>query len=127
MAGGPKVDKQESLIIALLSSPDLQTAAAKTGIGETTAWRWLREDEEFQAKYKAAKKQALSVAIAQLQQAASEAVQTLRDVAADTSSPASSRVSAAKSILELAMKASEIEDIEQRLAELEALIKEKGK
>ena len=127
MAGGPKVDKQESLIIALLSSPDIQTAAVNAGISESTAWRWLREDEEFQAKYKAAKKQALSIAIAQLQQAASEAVQTLRDVAADTSSPASSRVSAAKSILELAMKASEIEDIEQRLAELEAQVKERGK
>ncbi|WP_094604946.1 hypothetical protein SPSIL_017070 [Sporomusa silvacetica DSM 10669] len=127
MAGGSKVDKHESLIIALLSSPDIQTAAAKACVSESTAWRWLREDEEFQTKYKAAKKQALSVAIAQLQQAAGEAVKTLRDVAAAADSPASSRVSAAKSILELAIKAAEIEEIEQRLSELEAQIKERGK
>lgn len=126
MAGGPKVDKHESLIIALLSTPDIQSAAIKAGISESTAWRWM-QDDEFQAKYKAAKKQALSVAIAQLQAATGEAVQTLRDVAADSDSPASSRVSAAKSILELAIKAAEIEDIEQRLSDLEAQIKERKK
>lgn len=126
MAGGSKIDKHESLIIALLSTPDIQSAAIKAGISESTAWRWM-QDDEFQAKYKAAKKQALSVAIAQLQAATGEAVQTLRDVAADADSPASSRVSAAKSILELAIKAAEIEDIEQRLSDLEAQIKERKK
>ncbi|WP_312200268.1 hypothetical protein [Anaerospora hongkongensis] len=118
MAGGPKNDKRESLIIALLSSPDIQTAAAEAGISESTAWRWLRDDE-FQNQYREAKKQALSVAIGKLQQATSAAVDTLRTVADDVAAPASSRVSAAKSILEMAFKATEIEDFEQRLSALE--------
>jgi len=118
VAGGPKNDKRESLIIALLSSPDIQTAAAEAGISESTAWRWLRDDE-FQNQYREAKKQALSVAIGKLQQATSAAVDTLRTVADDVAAPASSRVSAAKSILEMAFKATEIEDFEQRLSALE--------
>lgn len=116
--------KMEQAIIALLSAPSIAEAAKVAGVGETTLWRWL-QDDEFQDKYREAKRQALSVAIAQLQQSAGEAVQTLRDVAADAGSPASSRVSAAKSILELAIKAAEIEDLEQRLSELEKAVNSK--
>jgi hypothetical protein len=59
-------------------------------------------------------------AITQVQRATGEAVETLRSVMQDAEAPASARVSAAKAILETAIKAVEVEDIEARLTALEA-------
>jgi len=58
-----------------------------------------------------------------LQQASSAAVSTLLKVMIDPNSPASTRVRAADSILDHAAKAIEIEDIEVRVAQLEAAAK----
>ena len=58
-------------------------------------------------------------AIVQVQRATAEAVETLRAVMHDSESPASARVSAAKTILDTAIKAVELEDLEQRLTALE--------
>jgi ribulose 1,5-bisphosphate carboxylase large subunit-like protein len=46
----------------------------------------------------------------------------LKDVAENEDSPASARVSAAKTILEMAMKAVELDDVIRRLDELEKAI-----
>jgi len=50
----------------------------------------------------------------------------LRDVMNDTESPASARVSAARAILEIAVKAVELEDLEARIEELERLLQKEG-
>jgi hypothetical protein len=54
------------------------------------------------------------------QRVTGEAVETLRSVMQDADAPASARGSAAKAILETAVKAGELEDLEARLAALEA-------
>ena len=110
--------KQEQAIIALLTESTISAAAARVGIGEVTLWRWLQR-EEFQAEYKRARREAVSQAIAAIQQASAEAVQTLRDIMADSEASASSRVAAAKAVLELALKAVELEDIDERVTLLE--------
>ena len=69
--------KQEEAIIALMTTTSIAAAADKVGISQTALFRWLQNDE-FQQKYKEARSAALSQAIAQLQQATGEAVQTLR-------------------------------------------------
>ena len=56
----------------------------------------------------------------QMQCATGEAVETLRSVMQDAEASASARVSAAKAILETAIKGIEIEDLEVRIAALEA-------
>jgi hypothetical protein len=114
--------KQEAAIIGLLLEPSFEKAAARAGISESTLWRWLRIPS-FQAAYREAKAQAVGQAIACLQRASSEAVETLREVMQDTAAPATARVSAARTILELAIKGIEVEDI---LARLEALENENG-
>ena len=63
--------------------------------------------------------QAYSQSIARLQQASSAAVSTLLKVMLDPSTPGSTRVRAADSVLDHSAKAIEIEDIEARLTELE--------
>ncbi len=112
--------KQESAIAALVSEPTVMQAAQKAGVGETTLWRWMKEPE-FQSAYRDARRQVVNTAIGRIQDACSLAVQTLRAIMQDDESPASSRVSAARSILEIAFKAAELQDMEERISQLEQI------
>jgi hypothetical protein len=60
-----------------------------------------------------------------LRQKSVAAVETLADVANDKEASASARVSAARSIVELAIKGAELQDIEARIDDLEQLAKDK--
>lgn len=111
--------KQEALISALLLAPTLADAAHTAGIGEVTAWRWLK-DPAFQTAYREARRAVVQQAITQVQRATGDAVETLRSVMQDTTAPASARVAAAKAVLETAFKAVEVEDLEARVVALEA-------
>ena len=120
-ARGEKLSrKQELAIAALLTCSAINDAAKQCGIGEITLHRWLK-DATFQANYREARRAVVQHAIAQVQQATGEAVATLRTVMQDSESPASARVSAAKAILETAVKGIDIDDLEVRIAALEAL------
>ena len=110
--------KQEALISALLLAPTLADAARAAGIGEVTAWRWLQL-APVQAAYREARRQVVQQAIAKIQAATGTAVQTLLAVMKDRKAPANAKVSAAKTILETAVKAVELEDLEVRIAALE--------
>jgi hypothetical protein len=97
----------------------LQAAAAASGINEKTLRRWLREDAAFQMAYRDARRQVVQQAIVQVQQTTGDAVETLRTVMQDPEAPASARVSAARVVLDTAIKAIELEDLEQRIVALE--------
>jgi hypothetical protein len=117
------IPRQEQSITALLGQRSLQAAAAASGINEKTLRRWLREDAVFQMAYREARRQVVQQAIVQVQQATGEAVATLRQVMQAADAPASAKVSAAKTILETAVKAVEPEALEARIVALET---EKG-
>ena len=85
---------------------------------EVTAGRWLK-NLSFQAAYREARRQVVQQAIVQVQHATGTAVQTLVAVMQDNESPSSARVSAARSILEMAIRTVEIEDLEARITALE--------
>jgi hypothetical protein len=112
--------KQEQGISALILQPTLADAAIAIGVDERTLRRWLREHTSFQAAYREARREVVQQAIVQVQRATSEAVETLRTVMQDVAAPASARVSAAKTVLETAVRAVELEDLEVRIAALEA-------
>ena len=120
----PLSRRAEQAISALLTTASIGDAAQQAGIGERTLYRWLREDAPFQAAYRRAKRQVVEQAMTQIQQATGIAVETLLAVMQDPETPASARVSAAKAVLEQALKTVEIEDLESRLTALEAQIKE---
>jgi DNA-binding MurR/RpiR family transcriptional regulator len=111
--------KHEKLLAALLTSPTIQGAAKVAGISEATALRYLKE-AEFAGAYREARREVVSHAVTQLQSACGEAVATLREVASDTEALASSRVSAAKAILETSLRAVEIDDLAARVEALES-------
>ncbi len=110
--------KQELAIAALLRSPTIAGAAEQAGVSEATLFRWLQRPD-FEEAYRRARQAAVDQAISQLQQATGQAVSTLQDVQADAEAPASSRVTAAKTVLEMALKLRESEELEARLAALE--------
>ena len=122
MAGGVKITrKQEQAIAALLQQPTVVQAAQAAQVGERTLWRWLRE-KNFKAAYLEARRQVVSQAIAHLQRTTTAAAGTLAQVMDDREAAPSARVSAARTILELALKAVEIEELEGRIEALESLI-----
>jgi hypothetical protein len=80
----------------------------------------LPRPQRSQATYREARHAVVQHAIVQVQQATGEAVETLRKVMQAADTPASAKVSAAKTILETAIKAVELEDLEARIVALEA-------
>lgn len=117
--GEKQSHKQEQAIVALLTASSVCDAARQAGIGEKTLLRWLRT-QAFQTAYREARRQVVQQAIAQVQHVTGEAVETLRQVMRDINAPASAKVSAAKTMLDTAIKAVELEDLDARIAALEA-------
>jgi transposase-like protein len=116
----PKLgSKQEAAVLALLSSKNVEEAARAAGVTPRTLYRWMNESE-FDAAYRAARRQAYGQSISRLQQGSTAAATTLLKVMVDVATPPSTRVRAAEAVLNHAAKAIEIEDIDARLRELEA-------
>lgn len=111
-------EKQHRAIAALLVEPSIVAAAGTVGVAERTMHRWLAESD-FRAAYLAARREAVSQAIAQLQRIAGEAAIALQSIMNDGSKPAHARVAAARAVLEFGIKAVEIEDLAARVAALE--------
>ena len=107
------------MIAALLSSNSISATARAMGVQETTIYRNLRKPA-FKEQYAAAKRRLLDGAINKLQLASAGAVDVLVSIAGDESQPPASRVSAARSILDLAIRAGAVEALEARIEELES-------
>jgi hypothetical protein len=118
--------KQELAIIELLSCPTVREVALKTKVSEVTLYRWL-QDDTFRAHYRKVRRKVVEQALGTLQKACSEAVKTLIEVASDKESSAPARVASARTILEFAVKAVELEDLSERIEELERIARSKEK
>ena len=116
--------RKEQAIAALLTCPSLPAAAASCGISESTLRRWLG-NKAFAWQYRLERTRMLESTANLLRQKSVAAVETLADVANDKEASASARVSAARSIVELAIKGAELQDIEARIDDLEQLAKDK--
>lgn len=110
--------RTEAMIAALLESRTLAEAAEKLGCHRRTLMRHLKH-RAFQERYAAVKAQLLNHATSRLKTQASEAVAVLNDVAGNPLNPPAARVSAARGLLEIALKAHEVEELERRIGELE--------
>jgi transposase-like protein len=110
--------KKEEAIAALLSQRSVDDAARSVKVTPRTLYRWMKEPE-FDAAYRDARRAAFGQSVARLQQASGAAVSTLLKVMVDPSTPASTKVRAADSVLGHTAKAIELDDIEARVAELE--------
>ena len=113
--------KQERALVALLDCGEIKGAAKVAGVGEVTLWRWLQLPA-FQSRYREARRQLVETAIALLQSDCTIAVRVLREVAEDKQAPASSRVAAAKTIIEQSIGAIELMDLQDRVEMLEKML-----
>ena len=73
----PKENNKEKALTALLESASIIEAAQTSGLSEKTLRRYL-EEKEFSDEYAEARRQIVESAVSALQQAANEAVETLR-------------------------------------------------
>jgi hypothetical protein len=105
-------------IECLMAEPTTRAAARRAGIGEATLRRWLG-DAAFTLAYQDARNRQLETTLTNLQAASGQAVQTLRDVMGDDTAKPSERVSAAKAVLEISLKARDILETEERLSAIE--------
>ncbi len=113
--------KKEKAIAALLSESSVTAAAKKAGIAERTLYGWLHDDA-FSEAYRQARREVVGQAVARLQQLSSAAVYVLAQLMADKATPASVRMHAARSIIDFAIRAVELEDLQQRVEALEASV-----
>ena len=110
--------RKEAAIIGLLTQPTLEEAAKFAHVSSTTLWRW-QQDPGFQAECQRARRQSMGRAMAQLQQASFTAVKTLKEIMEDPKASASARVMAARTVLEMGLRATEVDDFGSRLSALE--------
>lgn len=110
--------KKQKALLALLTSPTREKAAAVAGITSKTLRSYLA-DPEFQTEYKRAFAVLVEDATRQAQQAIAPALSTLREIVEDREEDAQARISAARAILSHGLKLIETTDILNRLQELE--------
>lgn len=124
MAGhGEKLTrKQEQAVAALLEHTSLARAGAAVGVSEKTLRRWLKEPR-FREAFGEARRRLLDDAVRALQRGAAAAVAALlRELGAAKSADV---IRAAVAVLDRAFAGTQLMDLEERLAALERLMKER--
>jgi hypothetical protein len=112
----PKITNREKVLVALLETPSIRDAAKSSGVSEATIYNFLR-DSEFKTAYRNARRQTVETAIAQMQNAASEAVERLKELQYCENPAVAARC--AQIIFENSIKGMETLDILERLEVLE--------
>ncbi len=112
----PKITNKEKVLIALIETSSIRDAAKSSGISEATIYSFLK-DKEFLSEYRNARRQTVETAIAQMQNAASEAVERLKELQYCENPAVAARC--AQIIFENSVKGLETTDILTRLEALE--------
>ncbi|HWS83613.1 MAG TPA: hypothetical protein VN207_05080 [Ktedonobacteraceae bacterium] len=114
--------KQQLLIAALIAGNSIVVAAKAVGIAERTAHTWLKL-AHFQENYKAAKQAVYDEALGELRDGVKEAIDTLKSNL-KALEPAI-QVRAAHILLTQAIQVHSIQQLEERIQELEEALKAK--
>ena len=105
--------KQAHALSALLTCDTLTGAAKQSGLGTRTLFRYLR-DPAFSELYRQARNEQVQQAVAQLQRMTTKAAATLDTLLSDPLTKGAVKVTAAKVILDTALRATELDSIERR-------------
>ena len=112
---------KEKALQALLVSRTRTEAAAVAGLGVSTLREYLK-DPEFCAEYKKAAEGMIESATTQLQDSMTASICRLRAIVEDDNAGSMAQISAARSLLEYALKFTEFNDILRELEEREAIV-----
>src|SRR5450756_1639068 len=113
MAGGSRRNADAALIMALAGGATMQDAARRAGISERTCYRRM-QDGDFQKLVSAARADMVTRAVARLARMSATATDTLEGLLG-ASTPATVRLGAARSVLELGSRLRESEELERRI------------
>ena len=112
--------KQANVLALLVTGVSIESAARKEKTNPSTVHAWMKKPE-FRDRYNDALNDVIAHSSSQLKAACAVAVTVLREVAEDGATTSASRVSAARSILELAYRAREQDEVIARIEALEGL------
>lgn len=121
---GGLTPRQEQFLSALLTENSITTAAKRANCAHRTAQRWLKQPQ-FPEAYRQARREGVARATSRLQAVSAEAVETLRSILSQADAPAYSRVAAARVILDSALRAQELEELDVRIETLERALRER--
>ncbi len=111
--------RQERFLKAMLSTASIDEACKVAGINRNTGYKYLK-DERFMRVYRKLRREAMQQVTARLQKVSEQAVQTLQEVMVDQESTPSSRVQAAKNVLDVAYRSLDIDDTQARVEAIES-------
>jgi hypothetical protein len=115
---------QERALAALVSQPTIALAAAQAKVGERTLYAWLATDETFKAEYLKLRREIINNAVSLPQKRTVSAVAVVISLMSNSDTPATVRLAAARTVLEMSFKALEFESLEERISKLEGKIEE---
>jgi len=111
--------KMEQAVIAMLTARNLEEVAKSVGVSTKTLLRWQKLPE-FDRAFREAKTVTFRQSLARLQQASGPAVTTLLKILVDPNAQLAVKARCAYYILDQTRKGMETEEIEVRMAALEA-------
>lgn len=111
--------RKQRALIALLEQPNKAAAASAAGISPR-ALRTYLSDPDFAAEYQRLQSEQIADAAQRGRQSMTGAMDALRAIMDDESQNGQTRVQAARSVLEFAMRLDERENVLKRLDALEA-------
>lgn len=114
-------DTKEAFALNLILCRTVKEAAQKTGISQSTSTR-LRKQEGFQKYLSGLKERIYSDTMKRAQALSMDALDTLKDIMQDSKCTDSSRVAAARFLLELGMEAYTKEKIIDEIEALKAVV-----
>lgn len=112
---------RENIAMQILTTSTYEEAAEKSGVSKSTLYR-LRKDPEFQNIITQVKNSMFQDTMKKAQAYSMESLEVLRTIMNDSLATDSSRVSAARIILELGLNSAEQEMILDKMEELERMI-----
>lgn len=115
--------KQVKFMKALLTSDTITEAYKQAGIAEHTAYKYLA-DEEFNKEYTEQKRESLRHVSTRLNDIALRSIAILDEIANDQEQTGASRIRAVEVALNYAYKGMELEDLNNRLTEIENMLEE---
>jgi hypothetical protein len=118
MAGNGRHNADDQLLLLLACGATLESAARQAGVSLRTANR-RAGDAEFQRKITALRWDMVQRAVGMVTAAMAESVRTLIVLQKEMVPSSSSRLGAARTMLEIGMKLREQNDLEERLAAIE--------
>jgi len=115
--------RQSRAIVLLLQGKPIEKVAKSLRLNPKTIYRWLETDKDFREALEEAQDKVFEKALENLKAGTLEAVKTLRTLLLEGHKD-TARLGSAKTILELAFRNKEIEELENRIEALEMKINE---